>query len=188
MGFFNSDEFTFILLPLLIFFMRIIDVSLGTIRIIFVSKGFKVLAPVIGFFEILIWIIVVSKVIDNLDNWLGYVAYAGGFATGNFVGMKLEERLAIGHELIRVITRREAHELVNQLKSKGFGVTSVEAMGTDGEVAVLYVIIRRKYLDKVLEIIKKYNPRALYTVEDIRNVSKEVYYGETAQRRLRLFK
>jgi uncharacterized protein YebE (UPF0316 family) len=102
--------------------------------------------------------------------------------------MKLEERLAIGHELIRVITRREAHELVDQLKSKGFGVTSVEAMGTDGEVAVLYVIIRRKYLDKVLEIIKQYNPRALYTVEDIRNVSKEVYYGETAQRRIRLFK
>ncbi len=188
MNFFQSEEFTYIVLPLLVFFMRILDVSLGTIRIIFVSKGFKVLAPVIGFFEILIWIIVVSKVIDNLDNWIGYVAYAGGFATGNFVGMKLEERLAIGHELIRVITKREAYDLIGELRAKGFGVTSVEAMGSNGEVAVLYVIIRRKYLDKVLGIIQEHNPRALYTVEDIRNVSKEIYYGETTQRRMRLFK
>ena len=188
MDFFQSDVYDFVVLPLLIFVARIIDVSLGTVRIIFVSKGLKVLAPLIGFFEILIWIIVVSRVIDNLDNWLGYVAYAGGFATGNFVGMKLEERLAIGHELVRVITKREAHELIGVLKDKGFGVTSVEAMGTNGEVAVLYVIINRKYLSKVLGIIQEYNPRALYTVEDIRSVSREIYYGESALKKSRISK
>lgn len=188
MDFFQSDLYDLLVLPLLIFVARIIDVSLGTVRIIFVSKGLKGLAPLIGFFEILIWIIVVSRVIDNLDNWLGYVAYAGGFATGNYVGMKLEERLAIGHELVRVITKREAHELIGVLKDKGFGVTSVEAMGTNGEVAVLYVIINRKYLPKVLGIIQEYNPRALYTVEDIRSVSREIYYGESTIKRSRLFK
>jgi uncharacterized protein YebE (UPF0316 family) len=188
MDFFQSEAFDFIILPLLIFFARIIDVSLGTIRIIFVSKGLKALAPIIGFFEILIWIIVVSRVIDNLDNWLGYVAYAGGFATGNFVGMKLEERLAIGHELVRVVTKREAHELTDVLRDKGFGVTSIEATGTHGEVAVLYIIINRKLLGKVLGLIHEYNPRALYTVEDIRSVSKEVYYGDSSLKKSRLFK
>lgn len=177
-----------ILLPVFIFLMRIVDVSMGTLRIIFVSKGFKYIAPLIGFFEILIWIIVVSRVIDNLDNWIGYVAYAGGFATGNFVGMKLEERLAIGHELVRVITNREAGELIRILKEKGFGVTSVNARGVDGEVALIYLIIKRKSLSEVVGLIKEYNPRALYTVEDIRSVSKEIYYGKPSVRRSRIFK
>ncbi|MEX2369771.1 MAG: DUF2179 domain-containing protein [Bacteroidales bacterium] len=188
MDFFQSEEFTLIVLPILIFLARIVDVSLGTLRIIFVSKGLKSLAPIIGFFEIFIWIIVVSRVIDNLDNWLGYVAYAGGFAAGNFFGMRLEERLAIGHELIRVITKKEAHELIGILKDKGFGITSIKAMGTDGEVAILYLIINRRNLAKVLELIKDYNPKALYTVEDIRNVSKEIYYGESSVKKIRLFK
>ncbi len=188
MEFMENEQFTMIFLPLMIFFLRIVDVSLGTIRIIFVSKGYKNLAPVIGFFEILIWIFVVSRVLGSLDSWISFVAYAGGFAAGNFVGMRLEERLAIGFELVRVITKREAHELISKLKSKGYGITSVKATGMDGEVAVLYVIIRRKRLAEVLEYIRDYNPNALYTVEDIRKVSKEIYYGESGTKRSRLFK
>lgn len=184
----ESEQFMLIAVPLMIFFLRIIDVSLGTLRIIFVSKGFKLLAPIIGFFEILIWIFVVSRVMGDLSNWVSFVAYAGGFATGNFVGMKLEEKLAIGHELVRVITRREATDLIGSLKTGGYGVTSVEAMGVDGEVSVLYVIINRKKLPEVLKIIREYNPRALYTVEDIRKVSREVFYGDSPVRRSRLFK
>lgn len=188
MNFVESEQFTMIAVPVMIFLLRIIDVSLGTLRIIFVSKGFKKIAPIIGFFEILIWIFVVSRVMDNLNNWVSFVAYAGGFATGNLVGMRLEERLAIGHELVRVITKREAHELIAKLKDKGFGITSIKAMGVDGEVAVLYVIINRKKMDQVIELIRQYNPKALYTVEDIRKVSKEIYYGESPVRRSRLFK
>lgn len=188
MNFIESEEFTMVVIPVMIFLLRIIDVSLGTIRIIFVSKGFKQIAPVIGFFEILIWIFVVSRVMDNLDNWVSFIAYAGGFATGNLVGMRLEERLAIGHELVRVITKKEAFELIAALKNKGFGITSIKAMGVDGEVAVLYVIISRKKMDQVIELIRQYNPNALYTVEDIRKVSKEVYYGESPVKKSRLFK
>lgn len=188
MNFIESEQFTMIALPAMIFFLRIIDVSLGTLRIIFVSKGYKHIAPFIGFFEILIWIFVVSRVMDNLNSWVSFVAYAGGFAIGNLVGMKLEERLAIGHELVRVITKKEAHELIGALKDKGFGVTTLKAIGTDGEVAVLYVIINRKRINQVIELIRHFNPNALYTVEDIRKVSKEIYYGESPVKRSRLFK
>lgn len=100
--FYNSDAFTFIFLPLFIFLARICDVTLDTIRIIFVSKGMRKIAPLIGFFEILIWLMAISKIMQNLDNWACYVAYAGGFATGNYFGMLVEEKLAIGHEMIRV--------------------------------------------------------------------------------------
>lgn len=188
MNFIETEQFALYFLPVMIFLLRIIDVSLGTIRIIFVSKGYKKLAPVIGFFEIFIWIFVVSRVMSNLDNWVAFVAYAGGFATGNFVGMKLEEKLAIGHEMVRVITKKDAHELIGALKSRGFGTTSVKAMGVDGEVAVIYIIINRKKLKTVIEMIRAHNPNALYTVEDIRNVSKEIYYGESPAKRLRLSK
>jgi uncharacterized protein YebE (UPF0316 family) len=171
-----------------IFFSRIFDVSLGTLRIIFVSKGIKRFAPIIGFFEVLIWIIVVSKVLDNLDNWIGYIAYAAGFATGNYVGMKLEQKLAIGHEIVRVITKKEAHELIAILKDKGYGLTTVKANGLDGEVAILYLIIKRKKMKEVVELIRIFNPQALYTVEDIRSVSREIYYGESGVKRSRIFK
>lgn len=187
MKFLTSEEYTYILLPLMIFSLRIIDVSMGTLRIIFVSKGFKKLAPLIGFFEILIWIFAVSRIMENLNNWICYFAYAGGFATGNLVGMILEERLAIGHELIRVITKKEAVELTDALKDKGFGITSIKANGINGEVAVLYIIINRKKINEVLAIIKQYNPQAIYTVEDLKSINREIFHGKT-ERRKRLSK
>ena len=176
MNFIETDLFTYLILPLAIFTARIIDVSLGTLRIMFVSKGMRRIAPVIGFFEVLIWILAISRIFQNLDNWIAYVAYAGGFATGNWLGMLLEERLALGHELIRVITRTEADDLVSALKGKGFGVTAVKATGAEGAVGVVFVIARRSMVKEVLEIINIHNPKALFTIEDIRYVNKEIYY------------
>ncbi|MDX2414998.1 MAG: DUF5698 domain-containing protein, partial [Bacteroidales bacterium] len=106
--------FDVVILPLLIFFARIMDVSIGTVRIILVSKGYKKLAPIAGFFEILIWIIAITRIVDNLDNWICYIAYALGFATGNYIGMIIEERLALGYETVRIITKREANNLVQE--------------------------------------------------------------------------
>src|SRR4030042_7197461 len=117
MEFMDSPVFDLLILPLFIFIARICDVSLDTLRIIFISKGYKFVAPVIGFFEVLIWIVVITRVIQNLDNWLCYIAYAGGFATGNFVGMVLDEKLAIGHEMVRVITKKDAYDLTNALRT-----------------------------------------------------------------------
>ena len=104
----HSPYFDYLAVPLLIFCLRICDMTLDTLRIIFMTKGLKRLAPIIGFFEILIWIVAITRIMQHLNNWTCYVAYAGGFATGNYVGMWLDEKLAIGHELIRVITRVDA--------------------------------------------------------------------------------
>jgi len=112
----ETEIFTWILLPILIFFARVGDVSLGTIRIIFISKGIKYLAPLIGFFEILIWLVAISQIMQNLTNIYYYIFYAGGFATGNLVGIIIEEKLSIGTVAIRIITRKDAEELTNALK------------------------------------------------------------------------
>ena len=103
MTFFDSHFFTFVVLPALIFIARVCDVTIGTLRIISVSRGYKFLAPVFGFFEVLIWIVVIGKVMQNLGNVFCYIGYAGGFATGNLVGIIIEERLAMGILLIRII-------------------------------------------------------------------------------------
>lgn len=176
MSFFDSNTFIYILLPLLIFLARIVDVSLGTVRIIFVSKGFRSLVPIIAFIEILIWIVAITRIMKHLDNWVCYVAYAGGFAVGNYVGMIIEEKLALGHEMVRIITKKPAMELIQALKNEGYGITSVEARGVEGPVAVIYVIVNRKKMKTVVSIIQEYNPQALYTIEDIRFVNKRIFF------------
>jgi len=175
MSFFDSSVFDLLVLPLFIFVARICDVSLDTLRIIFMTKGYKIIAPVIGFFEILIWIVVITRIMQNLDNWLCYVAYAGGFATGNYVGMLLDEKLAIGHEMVRVITKKDAHELTQALRNAGYGVTTVNAKGMQGEVGILYIVINRKKLKEVVATINEYNPNAFFTVENINYVNKSLY-------------
>lgn len=182
MEFLNSDTFTYLVLPLFIFIARIMDVSLGTLRIIFVTKGMRKVAPLVGFFEILIWLLAISRIMQDLDNWVCYVAYAAGFATGNFVGMLLEERLAIGHEMIRVITRKDASTLIDVLRGRGYGVTSVKAEGIEGEVAIIYIIARRSMIKGVLDEINEFNPRALYTVESIKYVNKEIFHRAEEER------
>ncbi len=182
MEFINTDLFTFVILPLFIFFARIVDVSLGTLRIIFVTKGMRRVAPLIGFFEVFIWLLAISRIMQNLDNWVCYVAYAAGFASGNLIGMLIEEKLAIGHEMIRVITRKDATNLIDELRETGHGVTWVNAKGVEGDVAVLYIIARRSMIREVLDLINKHNPRALYTVEAIKYVNKEIFHRSEEER------
>lgn len=182
MEFINSELFTLVLLPLFIFLARIVDVSLGTLRIIFVTKGMRHIAPLVGFVEVFIWIIAISRIMQNLDNWLCYVAYAAGFASGNYVGMIIEEKLAIGHEMVRIITRKDATNLIGELREKGYGVTSVKAEGIEGDVAIIYLIVRRSMIKEVLALINKHNPRALYTVEAIKYVNKDIFHRSEEER------
>lgn len=174
-SFFDSEVFTLGIIPVLIFLARICDVSIGTIRIIFVSKGNKRIAPILGFFEVLIWITAISKIMQNLDNYVNYVAYAAGFATGNFVGMIIEEKLAVGIQMIRIITHQSGNELVQSLNSKGYGATSVEAKGAKEKVHLIYSIVQRQELDRVIQIIDTVNPKAFYTIEDIRSVNEGIF-------------
>ncbi len=175
MQFINSDTFIWVVLPLLIFLARICDVSIGTVRIIFVSRGQKVIAPLLGFFEILIWLIAIGKIIQNLTSITCYIAYAGGFAAGNFIGILIEEKLAMGIVIIRVITKRDASELVEALIAEGFGVTNITAQGNEGPVNVIYSIIKRSDKQAVIEMVKRFNPKAFYSIEDVRSVSEGIF-------------
>jgi len=174
-SFLNSDTFTYVILPLLIFIARICDVSIGTMRIIFVSKGKKYIAPILGFFEVFIWIIAISKIMQNLDNYINYVAYAAGFATGNFVGMIIEEKLAIGIQMIRVFISENGMDLVKTLNSNGFGATTVEARGAKEKIHIIYTIVHRNEMEQVLEVINAFNPRAFYTIEDVKAVNEGIF-------------
>jgi len=183
----GTDLFTFVILPLMIFVMRITDVSIGTIRIIFLTRGNRIVAPILGFFEVFVWVVAIGNIMQHLNNWLCYVAYAGGFATGNFIGMLIEERLAIGISLIRVIARKEISGLSEALNDRGFGTTTLDARGKYDDVNMIYVIVKRKDIDESIALIKKFNPNAFYTIEDIRYVSQPLIAPEKSMARRRRF-
>ncbi len=189
MEFIESDLYSYFVLPLLIFLARIIDVTLGTLRIIFTSKGKKYIAPFLGFIEMIIWILAITHIFENLNNWACYIGFASGFAMGNFVGIIVEERLAIGYELIRIITRKNAENLISALREKGFGITTIRARGKKGDVGIIYSIISRSYLKDFVSFMKKYNPKAFYTIEDIRFVNDKTFRPvNTSLVRKKLFK
>jgi uncharacterized protein YebE (UPF0316 family) len=141
----------------------------------FISRGDKLIAPILGFFEVLVWLLAIRQIMQNLSNVFCYLAYAGGFATGNLIGILLEEKLAFGKQVIRIITRRSASELVDSLTKKGFGVTNIPAEGVRGKVNVIYTIIERSDLDKAVRVIEKFNPKAFYSIEDIRLVKEGIF-------------
>jgi uncharacterized protein YebE (UPF0316 family) len=171
----SSDVYAWVILPILVFCSRVMDVTLGTMRIIFISRGRRKVAPVLGFFEVLIWIVVVSQVIQNLHSPLAYIAYAAGFATGNYVGMRLENKLAIGTLIVRAIVQQDAKQLMMRLHDAGYGVTSVDAHGTAGAVTLVYTVVKRKDLYDVLDIIQTTHPKAFTSVEEVRSTRAGVF-------------
>jgi len=168
-GLAGSDLFSYVILPAAIFLARITDVSLGTLRIMLVGRGMKALAPLLGFFEVLIWLLAIGQIMQNLDNWVTYVAYAGGFAAGNYVGILLERRLAVGICIVRFVIPGNASRLKRFLDKAGFRVTSVTGHGVQGDVEIVFTIVRRRMLKRLFKLVQRYNPRAFYTVEDVRH-------------------
>lgn len=171
----DSFAFTYIILPVLIFVARICDVTLGTLRIIFVSKGFKKVAPLLGFFEVLIWVIAISQLLSSFSSWVCYVAYAAGFATGNYVGMLIEERIAIGTLLVRITTPKDTRELKKMLAKNGFGTTQLEGEGAKGKVYILQSIVSRKSIKDIQRILEEFDQNLFYSVEDVRSVTKGIF-------------
>ncbi len=164
-----------VLIPLFIILARVIDVSISTIRIISLSKGFKIFASVLGFIESFVWITAVSQIMKNLDNPFYYFAWGLGFALGTYIGMFLEGKLAMGQVVVRIITKHDATALNEYLFSKQYTITSVDARGTLADnVKVMFLVIQRQQIEEVVSIIKEYNPNAIYTVEDVRLVSDAI--------------
>ncbi|MCK9275296.1 MAG: DUF2179 domain-containing protein [Syntrophales bacterium] len=172
---FESDFFKWVAVPVLIFLARIIDVSLGTIRIIYISRGMKLLAPLFGFFEILIWLIAIGQIMQNVTNLVYYLAYAIGFASGNFVGILIEERLAVGKVVLRIITQKDASALIIELRSRGYGVTVADAWGATGAVKLIFTIVGRKELKKIICLLEQFNPKAFFSVEDVRLAREGIF-------------
>ncbi|MFH1875229.1 MAG: DUF5698 domain-containing protein [Pseudomonadota bacterium] len=158
-----------------IFVARILDVSIGTIRIIYVTKGKRYQATILGFFEVLIWIIAINQVMNHTNSWVDFVAYAGGFAIGNFVGITIEDKLAFGKLAIQLITQNETTLLMSKLKEAGFGVTQIEGMGVKTKVIILVVMLNRKRLPEIVKIIDEYAPNTFYAISDVQNTKSGVF-------------
>ena len=164
--------FSFVVLPLLIFFARILDVSINTVRIIYVLGGRKFTSTLLGFFESFIWLMAIRQIFSHLDNWMCYVAYPAGFAAGIFVGMIIEEQIAYGKVIVRIITRKDVGGLLQYLKRESFRYTHVNAEGPDGHENLVFTVLEREKLDDLLFTLREILPTAFYTVEKVNRAAE----------------
>lgn len=160
------------LMALGIFALRVSDMSLDTIRVLFVVRGKKGLAWLLGITQSAIFVLAISSVLANLNNPLNVIGYAAGFATGNVIGMVIEERLAFGHIQLSIISPKRGAAVAASLRSNGFAVTEIPAHGKDGTVFVLLVNVFRRDIDHVNKNVQEIDPDAFITAEDVRPVRR----------------
>jgi uncharacterized protein YebE (UPF0316 family) len=163
------------LVALGIFFAELCVVTISTLRIIFIARGRRWLAPVLGFFEILIWLFAITQIMRNLEDFWCFTAFAAGFTVGNFLGMHIEQRLAMGMVIVRIFTHRDAAALTAELRGAGFGYTSVNGEGATGPVRVIMTVVKRRQLAEVLRLIEDCDPGAFYAIDDLQEVSQGIF-------------
>jgi uncharacterized protein YebE (UPF0316 family) len=156
----------------LIFLLRVTDMALDTLRVLMVMRGRKGIAWILGFFQSAIFILAISSVLTHLDNPLNVIGYAAGFATGNVVGMWIEERLAIGHASITIVSSRRGAAIADHLRAEGFAVTEIPARGKDGMVSLLTCSVLRKNVADVRNLVNEIDAEAFITAEDVRPVRR----------------
>ncbi len=168
-----------LLLGLLVFLARVGDVSLGTLRTLVIVQGRTRLSFVLGFIEVSMWLVVIAAVLDKVSHQplLG-VFYALGFATGNIIGIKIEQRIALGDVVLRVICAACGVALADRIRRAGFGVTTFEGEGLHGAVTMLFVVCRRRDLKPILRLVDDVAPDAFYTTEPVGNVLRLNRPGE----------
>ena len=165
---FSEEIFSYLILPLLIFLARICDVSISTIRIIYMLGGRRYASTILGFFECFIWLMAIRQIFQHLDNWVCYVAYPAGFASGIFVGMLIEEKIAYGKVIVRIITRKDVLPFIQFLNQQDFRYTKVDAEGPDGHENLVFTVLQRERLDELLKKLKEILPTAFYTIEKVK--------------------
>lgn len=156
--------------PLVIFCLRIVDVSLSTVRILLSVRGHKRIVPVIGLVEVLIWLFAAGNAMRNLESGWHVLGYATGYATGNAVGLWIEEKLALGYATIRIITRTAGEALADTLRTLGYGVTEFAARGREGPVEVIYLVVPRRETARVMKEVESRDGTAFVTVEQPREI------------------
>lgn len=174
-SFLQSDLFNWLILPLFIFLARTCDVTLATLRNVFIARNIRKIVPFLGFFEVLIWLVAVTQTVKNLNNIVSYLAFAGGYSMGIYVGLAIEERLALGKQVIRIITNQDTTNLIAALRNANMGTTVIDGHGSKGPVKVIFTTLKRKDVQFVDNLISQHTPGAFYTVEDIRNSSQGVF-------------
>ena len=161
----------------LIFTLRILDVSMSIVRMILAVRGHRVVAAIIGFFEVLLWLFAVGTALHHLDSWFHIVGYAAGFATGNYVGVWLEGRFAMGINAVRAVFPQveltgginNGPAAAHALRESGFAVTEMHGRGRESAVDILNVVVPRKQVADVMRIVQSYEPQAFVTVEEVRS-------------------
>ncbi len=153
-----------------IFFAKIVHVSLGTLRIINLTRGNSVAAAVIGFFEAIIYLVALSMVLSNIDQWSNILVYGFGFACGNYVGSKIEEKIAVGIAHVQVVTLQNCGTLENSLRDEGYGVTSMPCYGKEGEHINLRIMMKRREVPAFLKKMKVLDPDAFISIYDTRKI------------------
>lgn len=165
-------NWTTVLISVSIFFLRVIDMSLDTIRLLFVMRGRKLLAWILGFSQSAVFIIAISSVLTNDQNVITVIGYAAGFATGNVVGMYIEERLAIGHIHLTIVSPSRGAGIADMLRQQGYAVTEISARGLEGTVTLLHVDVMRRQLSAVEKLVRESDGEAFITAEDVRPVRR----------------
>lgn len=161
---------TWILIPFLIFLARVTDVSIGTFRIILVSKGKKAISALLGFIEVSIWLLAISQVFQQVTNIACFLAYGFGFAMGNYVGITIEEKIAMGQQAIRIITRNTMEILPMALRDAGYGATVIKAKGAKGDVNIIFSVVHRRQVKEVLALAREIDPNIFISLQDVRSV------------------
>ncbi|HJR64550.1 MAG TPA: DUF5698 domain-containing protein [Gemmatimonadaceae bacterium] len=152
--------------PFLIFGLRIVDVSLDTLRVLLAVRGRGGVAGILGFFQALIWIVAVGNAIAHLDSWLHILGYAAGFGTGTLVGISIEHALAYGLSTVRIVSQHGGVEIAQALRDRGYGVTEMTGFGRDGKVEIVNSVVQRQHLEEIMTIVDQWDPDAFVTAEE----------------------
>jgi uncharacterized protein YebE (UPF0316 family) len=164
-----------LVLPMLVFLAEMCVVTLGTIRIIFLSRGQKKLATLLGFFEVSMWLFAIGQIMSHLDDPWCFFAFAGGFASGNYLGVVIHEKLALGNSVVQIITHKDAGELARRLTEADFGVTRLEGHGANGPVQVVFSIVKRREVEKITRLINNFDPMAFYAIDEVQSVNQGIF-------------
>jgi len=179
----NHSIFSYVLLPILIFLARVTDVSINTVRIIFVMSGHKIISTLLGFFESLVWLLAIGQIFQHLNNWISYLAYPGGFAFGILVGMMIEERLALGKVVVRAITSENLDGIIKYLETLDIRYIVISGETARGEERILFTVVKRDQLEHLIGAFNDQIPQAFYTIESVKKASETGILVETPSRR-----